>query len=99
MAPTLNDIKHIADLALLEFSDMEAKQMLAELNNFLQLVSRMRAVDTTGIVPLTHPIEQIEEVALRLRSDSITETVNRDASQKNAPAVLDGLYLVPRPIE
>ena len=39
-----------------------------------------------------------DEVALRLRDDMVTETDNRAANQKSAPAVEDGLYLVPKVI-
>ena len=70
-----------------------------DLNAFFGLVEQMQAVDTTGIAPLAHPIEQIEDVALRLRNDAVTETVDREAFQRPAPAVQDGLYLVPKVIE
>lgn len=99
MALTLTDVKRIAHLARLELADEEAGHTLVQLNDFFGLVERMQAVDTTGIEPLAHPIEQIEDVALRLRDDAVTETVRRDDFQKPAPAVQDGLYLVPRVIE
>ncbi|NLP61144.1 Asp-tRNA(Asn)/Glu-tRNA(Gln) amidotransferase subunit GatC [Paraburkholderia sacchari] len=99
MALTLTDVKRIAHLARLELAEAEAGNTLERLNNFFGLVEQMQAVDTTGIAPLAHPIEQIEDVALRLREDAVTETVDRDAYQRPAPAVQDGLYLVPRVIE
>lgn len=99
MALTLTDVKRIAHLARLELADEEAGHTLAQLNDFFGLVEQMQAVDTTGIEPLAHPIEQIEDVALRLRNDVVTEVVRRDDFQKSAPAVQDGLYLVPRVIE
>jgi aspartyl-tRNA(Asn)/glutamyl-tRNA(Gln) amidotransferase subunit C len=34
-----------------------------------------------------------------LRDDVVTETDAREANQRSAPAVEDGLYLVPRVIE
>lgn len=99
MALTLNDVKRIAHLARLELADAEAGNTLVRLNDFFGLVEQMQAVDTAGIAPLAHPIEQIEDVALRLREDAVTEVVDRDALQRPAPAVQDGLYLVPRVIE
>ena len=63
------------------------------------VVEQMQAVDTRGIEPLAHPIEQIEDVALRLREDAVTEIVQRDEFQRPAPAVQEGLYLVPKVIE
>jgi aspartyl-tRNA(Asn)/glutamyl-tRNA(Gln) amidotransferase subunit C len=99
MALTLTDVKRIAHLARLELADADAEHTRAQLNDFFGLVEQMQAVDTTGIAPLAHPIEQIEDVALRLRSDAVTETVDREAFQRPAPAVQDGLYLVPKVIE
>ncbi|MEX3605364.1 MAG: Asp-tRNA(Asn)/Glu-tRNA(Gln) amidotransferase subunit GatC [Burkholderia sp.] len=99
MALTLNDVKRIAHLARLEIADAETEHTLAQLNDFFGLVEQMRAVDTTGIAPLTHPIEQIQDVAQRLREDTVTEHVNRDENQRLAPAVQEGLFLVPKVIE
>ncbi|CAM2191143.1 Asp-tRNA(Asn)/Glu-tRNA(Gln) amidotransferase subunit GatC [Paraburkholderia sp. A1RI_3L] len=99
MSLTLNDVKRIAHLARLELPDADAEHTLAQLNEFFGLVEQMQAVDTTGIAPLAHPIEQIEDVALRLRDDAVTETVQRDEYQRVAPAVQDGLYLVPKVLE
>jgi aspartyl-tRNA(Asn)/glutamyl-tRNA(Gln) amidotransferase subunit C len=99
MALTLTDVKRIAHLARLELADAEAEHTLVQLNDFFGLVEQMQAVDTKGIEPLAHPIEQIEDVALRLREDAVTEIVQRDEFQRPAPAVQDGLYLVPKVIE
>src|SRR5581483_9503965 len=99
MALTLTDVKRIAHLARLELADADAEHTLVQLNEFFGLVEQMQAVDTTGIAPLAHPIEQIEDVALRLRDDAVTETVERELNQKSAPAVQDGLFLVPKVIE
>jgi aspartyl-tRNA(Asn)/glutamyl-tRNA(Gln) amidotransferase subunit C len=99
MALTLTDVKRIAHLARLELADAEAEHTLVQLNDFFGLVERMQAVDTKGIEPLAHPIEQIEDVALRLREDAVTEIVQRGEFQRPAPAVQDGLYLVPKVIE
>ncbi len=99
MALTLTDVKRIAHLARLELADADAEHTLAQLNDFFGLVEQMQAVDTTGIAPLAHPIEQIEDVALRLRDDAVTESVEREAFQRPAPAVQEGLYLVPKVIE
>ena len=99
MALTLTDVKRIAHLARLELPDAAAEHTLAQLNEFFGLVEQMQAVDTTGIAPLAHPIEQIEDVALRLRNDAVTEFDRRADYQQPAPAVQEGLYIVPKVIE
>jgi len=99
MALTSQDIARIARLARLELGPHESERMLTQLNGFFDLVEKMRAVDTTGIEPLAHPLAAVQDVALRLREDAATERVDREANQRSAPAVERGLFLVPRVIE
>ncbi|MGA0611220.1 Asp-tRNA(Asn)/Glu-tRNA(Gln) amidotransferase subunit GatC [Caldimonas sp. KR1-144] len=99
MALTPQDVSRIALLARLELSDAEQAQMLAQLNGFFDIVERMRAVDTTGIAPLYTPLSAVQDVSLRLRDDAVTEGDRREANQASAPAVEEGLFLVPRVIE
>ena len=99
MALTKDDIARIANLARLELSDSESERMLSQMNNFFGIVEKMQAVDTTGVTPLSHPVAAIEEITLRLRDDVVSESNNREANQKSAPAVEKGYFLVPRVIE
>lgn len=99
MSLTSADIARIANLARLELKPLESERMLNQINGFFDLVEKMRAVDTTGIVPLAHPLATIQDIALRLREDRASEPENREANQRNAPAVEHGLFLVPKVIE
>jgi aspartyl-tRNA(Asn)/glutamyl-tRNA(Gln) amidotransferase subunit C len=99
MALTSQDIARIAHLARLELQAHESERMLAQINGFFDLVERMRAVDTTGIEPLSHPVAAVQDIALRLREDVASEPDNREANQRSAPAVERGLFLVPKVIE
>ena len=99
MSLSPQDIHRIANLARLELSSSESERMLTQINGFFDIVEKMRAVDTTGIEPLAHPVAVIEDVALRLREDVATEPNAREANQRSAPAVERGLFLVPKVIE
>jgi aspartyl-tRNA(Asn)/glutamyl-tRNA(Gln) amidotransferase subunit C len=99
MSLTALDIDRIANLARLELAAPEAERMLGQINDFFQIVEKMRAVDTRGIEPLAHPMAAIQEVALRLREDRVSEFNEREANMRNAPAAESGLFLVPRVIE
>lgn len=99
MALTAEDVSRIAHLARLDLSPSEEAAMLPQLNGFFDIVERMRAVDTSGVEPLYTPLSAVQSVALRLRDDVVTETDQREANQRSAPAVEDGLFLVPRVIE
>ena len=99
MALTSHDLDRIANLARLELQPVESERLLTQLNQFFDIVEQMRAVDTTGIEPLSHPVGVMQDIALRLRDDSASEPNNREANQRSAPAVERGLFLVPRVIE
>ena len=99
MSLNAQDIARIANLARLELQPDESERMLAQINGFFAIVEKMRAVDTTGVEPLTHPVAAIQEVALRLREDVASEPDARAANQQSAPAVERGLFLVPKVIE
>lgn len=95
----LEDVKRIAHLSHLAISEDEAKATLEQLQKVFNLVEQMQSVNTDGIEPLAHPIEQIMSIAQPLRDDVVTELDQRDAYMKNAPAEHDGLFLVPKVIE
>lgn len=99
MALTPQDVSRIAHLARLELSADEQSAMLAQLNGFFSIVERMGAVDTQGVEPLYTPLSAVSEVTLRLRDDVVTEVDQRALNQRSAPAVEDGLFLVPKVIE
>ncbi|PPE69997.1 Asp-tRNA(Asn)/Glu-tRNA(Gln) amidotransferase subunit GatC [Caldimonas thermodepolymerans] len=99
MALTSDDVSRIALLARLELSEDERAAMLQQLNGFFSIVEQMRAVDTSGVEPLYTPLSAVQDVALRLREDVVTEDDQREANQRSAPAVADGLFLVPKVIE
>ena len=100
MSLELSDVERIAQLAQLEVSETQIKKTAEQLNNILDMVEQLRSVDTTGIEPLAHPISAFrDDVALRLRDDAITDENHRTEYQACAPAVENGLYLVPKVIE
>jgi len=98
MALTPADVSRIAQLARLELHDAERGAMLSQLNGFFGIVEQMSAVDTRGVEPLYTPLSAVVEVSLRLRDDVITESDARARNQQSAPAVEDGLFLVPKVI-
>jgi aspartyl-tRNA(Asn)/glutamyl-tRNA(Gln) amidotransferase subunit C len=99
MALTPQDVNRIAHLARLELGAQEQAAMLGQLNGFFRIVEQMSAVDTRGVEPLYTPLSAVHAVALRLRDDVVTEGNQRERNQASAPAVEDGLFLVPKVIE
>ena len=99
MPLTLPDVHKIAHLARLDLGAQESHAMLKQLNDFFAIVERMSTVDTAGIEPLYTPLSAVRDVRLRLRDDVVTEEARREENLRNAPAVDDGLFLVPKVIE
>ena len=99
MSLTSTDIARIANLARLELQPAESERLLTQINGFFDIVEQMRAVDTTGVEPLAHPVAAIQDITLRLREDAVSEPNQREANQQSAPAVENGLFLVPKVIE
>ena len=95
MAIDRDEILRIAHLARLEVSDEASARTAVELTNILEFVGKLNAVDTSDVTPMAHPLDASQ----RLREDRITEADRRSEFQAGAPAVEDGLYLVPRVIE
>ena len=90
-----DDVRAIAHLARVAIDDDRLPEYAANLENVLQLAAQMDAVDTQGVHPMAHPLEAVQ----RLREDAVTESDQHAQFQQSAPAVEDGLYLVPKVIE
>lgn len=92
---TQSDVERIAHLARLDIDERESKIFSDSLSEILALIEEMNAVDTSSIEPMAHP----QDVGLRLREDAATETDQRTEFQEIAPAIENGLYVVPKVVE
>jgi aspartyl-tRNA(Asn)/glutamyl-tRNA(Gln) amidotransferase subunit C len=90
-----DQIRRLARLARIAVRPDETGAVAERLNRVLGLIDQMRAVDTTGIEPMAHALDLVQ----RLRPDAVTEQDRRADYQKVAPAVEEGLYLVPKVLE
>jgi aspartyl-tRNA(Asn)/glutamyl-tRNA(Gln) amidotransferase subunit C len=95
MSLTDQQIRHIAKLARIELADAQLGRTREALGSMLGLIEQLQAIDTTGVEPMAHATDLV----LRLRDDVVSETDHRAAYQAVAPAVENGLYLVPKVIE
>ena len=95
MSLDADEVKKIAMLARLQIDEADIPSYVTNLTNILDLVAQMEAVDTEGVVPMSHPQEAVQ----RLREDVVSEEDQREAFQTVAPATDEGLYLVPKVIE
>ncbi len=95
MALDSDKVKKIAHLARLAVTEEEILNYAQDLNKVLSLVEKMSEIETENVAPLAHPVD----IYQRLRPDVVTETNQREHFQAQAPAIENGLYLVPKVIE
>lgn len=89
------DVRRIAHLARLAVSDVDVEAARGQLNGIFAMIETLRAVETRDVAPMAHAVEMSQ----RLREDVVSEPDLRDKYQLAAPAVENGLYLVPKVIE
>jgi aspartyl-tRNA(Asn)/glutamyl-tRNA(Gln) amidotransferase subunit C len=70
-------------------------KLIEDLEEILSMVHKMNKIDTDKIDPMSHPIDD----AQNLREDISDKTIDRDAFQKYAPKTDNGFYLTPKVIE
>ena len=95
MSVTLDDVRKVAKLARLSFSEEEEERLVTDLNQMLAYVASLDALDTSQVAPTTHvlPLSNV------FRPDEPTESLSQEAALANAPRSGHGHFRVPRVIE
>jgi len=95
MSLSPEQVQQVAHLARLELKPEKTALYATQLSNILAMVDQLTAANTEGVAPMAHPLELTQ----RLRPDVVTEPNRRETYQAHAPAVEEGLFLVPKVIE
>jgi aspartyl-tRNA(Asn)/glutamyl-tRNA(Gln) amidotransferase subunit C len=85
-------ILKLEKLSKLELSDAERKQFTTDLGHIMDMVEKLRGLDTTGVAPLVYVNEDVN----RLRDDVVQGEVSREAALRNAPEQDGAHFKVPR---
>ncbi len=88
-------VRRIARLARIGIEDQEIGRVQAELNNILGWIEQLSEVDVEGVEPMVG----VEQAALRLRQDVVTDGGALDAVLSNAPDRAGPFYAVPKVVE
>jgi aspartyl-tRNA(Asn)/glutamyl-tRNA(Gln) amidotransferase subunit C len=96
MAQTLgpDDARRIATLARIELTADEVDLFARQLGDILNYVDELRALDTTGVEPTSHPLSA-DPV---WRNDEHVPSLDRDTVLQSAPggSPRTGLFKVPK---
>ena len=94
MAIDIDEVKRIASLAKLEFSNEELKKFTTDLNQILDYVKKLNELNTDDIDITYHPIEYGNV----LRDDIVKESLAVDKVLMNAPQKTWQYFVVPKVI-
>jgi aspartyl-tRNA(Asn)/glutamyl-tRNA(Gln) amidotransferase subunit C len=83
------EVRHVARLARLEFSDQDVERLTGQINSILNYMDKLNELDTSGVVPMTHAI-RLQNV---FRYDEVRPSLEREQALTNAPAT-DGVHFV-----
>jgi aspartyl-tRNA(Asn)/glutamyl-tRNA(Gln) amidotransferase subunit C len=95
MALSREDVRHVAQLARLDFSDEEEARMAEEMSRILEYVEKLDELDTSGVPPMSHVLD----VTNVYREDDIESRIDREQALEAAPDAEQGYFLVPRVVD
>lgn len=88
-------ILRIEHLARLELSELERQHIQTDLNNILDMVSKLDELDTEGVAPLVY----ITERNNAFREDVVANEVAHTDALKNAPQHDEHFFIVPKVVD
>jgi aspartyl-tRNA(Asn)/glutamyl-tRNA(Gln) amidotransferase subunit C len=92
---TLEEVQRVALLARLRLTSEEEAQLTSQLTKILHYMDKLGALDTSGIEPFTHALDNVPA----LREDKVSNTPDPDNLLANAPAKEQTFFRVPKIIE
>ena len=95
MSVDATTVRRIAHLARIAVADEEVEHLRGELNAILDFVEQLSEVEVDGVDPMT----SVTPMAMKKRSDEVTDGAIADDIVKNAPAREDHFFVVPKVVE
>jgi len=95
MSVDAETVRRIAHLARSAVSDAEVEHLESELNAILAFVEQLAEVDVTNVEPMT----SVTPMEMKKRADAVTDGGIPDDIVKNAPAMEDHFFVVPKVVE
>jgi len=87
-----DDVRYVAKLARLRLEQDEAARMAGELARILAHIDKMSELDVTAVPPTAHVLDVVNVT----REDRPQDGLSRADALRNAPAVSDECFRVPR---
>jgi aspartyl-tRNA(Asn)/glutamyl-tRNA(Gln) amidotransferase subunit C len=88
-------VRHVAELARLEFKEDELERFSEQLGNILEYMEKLNEIDTASIEPTFHVLG----LSTPLREDVVKPWLSLDEALENAPEKEEGFFTVPKFME
>lgn len=95
MRVTIDDVRHIASLARLRFSDDEQQRLADDLSRILDYVEQLDELDTSDVPPMAHVLD----APAAYRPDRAQRRISHDEALANAPDADGDYFRVPKVID
>ncbi|MDR1323817.1 MAG: Asp-tRNA(Asn)/Glu-tRNA(Gln) amidotransferase subunit GatC [Candidatus Margulisbacteria bacterium] len=92
MTISINDARHVADLARLDLSEQELATYTEQLNQILTYAQELQELNTDQVEPTYHAIE----TSTVLREDQVADFPNKAGIIQNGPEISGTSFVVPR---
>lgn len=94
MAISKKEVRYIAKLARLEFTEEEEAILAKDLSKVLDYMAKLNEVDTTDVPPMTHVLD----LAGVTRPDQTESRITQEDALRNAPESDGTFFRVPKVI-
>lgn len=95
MSITKEEVRYIAELARLRFSDEEEARMAEQMSSILDYMDKLNELDTAGVPPMSHVLDLYNA----FRDDEVEQRISREEALRNAPDADNAYIRVPKVIE
>jgi len=95
MSVSRDDVRHVARLARLSFSEEGEKKMAEELSQILEYVEKLDELDTAGVPPMSHVLD----VTNVFRPDEVKLRIDQADALELAPDASEGYFRVPQVVD
>ncbi|ABO65645.1 MULTISPECIES: Asp-tRNA(Asn)/Glu-tRNA(Gln) amidotransferase subunit GatC [Geobacillus] len=92
---SIEQVKHVADLARLAMTDEEAELFTKQLDAIITFAEQLNELDTENVPPTSHVLDMRNV----MREDEPEPGLPREEVLKNAPDQQDGQFRVPAILE
>ncbi len=95
MALSVEEVRYMAGLARLRFSEEEEARLARQMSSILDYMTKLNELDTTGVPPMSHVLDLYNV----FRGDDVEQRITREAALGAAPGADSDYFRVPKVIE